>query len=38
MRLKLDVAFAQQRLSGMIVPQSRQPLGARRCALYISLD
>jgi hypothetical protein len=38
MRLKLDVAFAQQRLSGMIVPQSRQPLGARRRALYISLD
>jgi hypothetical protein len=37
MRLKLDVAFAQQRLSGVIVPQSRQPLGTRRCALYISL-
>jgi hypothetical protein len=37
MRLKLDVSFAQQAVSAEFVPQSLKPLGARRCALYISL-
>jgi hypothetical protein len=37
MRLKLDVAFAQQKLSAMIAPWACRPLGARRRALYISI-